>query len=271
MRAQHFFHGGTTHVFLFPKEGIISEIIFDVASFNIRTGRAPDGIHAWIIRKFSTLATIKFLNCNIVALQEAHKFQLKWLLKKLAKYSYVGNGRDGGSKGEHCPILFDNEKFRIISSETKWYGDTPDQVSKLTDASFPRIYTKLVVNISNDTTVEIFNTHLDEKSEERRLRSIKQLAQNINPDMPTIVLGDFNSTRLRNVLDEITSCGLSYALDEKCGGTTNRFSKTTAENAIDHIFVSKHFKVLASSVVRKKFFFLLPSDHWPIIAKLKLI
>lgn len=97
-----------------------------------------------------------------------------------------------------------------------------------------------------------------------------QILQRINPAIPTILMGDFNAQRTNKIFSDIEKFGLRFAHGENCGGTTNSFSKKTREHPIDHILVSEHFEVEFAEVIKRRLFRMLPSDHWPIVAKLKL-
>ncbi|MBQ8213464.1 MAG: hypothetical protein IJZ80_05580, partial [Clostridia bacterium] len=49
-------------------------------------------------------------------------------------YEFVGEGREGGNKGDAVPILYAKEKYNLIEYGTKWLSDTPDVASKLEGA-----------------------------------------------------------------------------------------------------------------------------------------
>jgi len=233
-------------------------------------GHALDGIHSWPFRKYSATRLIKDLNCEIIGLQEALGFQISRIDKALETYDYFGVGRDGEDDGEHCPIFVDSSKLKVLSSETKWFGATPDVPSKISGSKMNRIYTRARVELQNNEVISMFNTHFDEKSNERRKVSMDQLLQQVDQSIPTILLGDFNAYRSNQIFKEIESFGLRFAHDQNCGGTTNGFSRTTKENPIDHILVSNHFDVVSAEVIRKRVFGMLPSDHWPVSATLRL-
>lgn len=260
--------GRISKIYFSRNEQNISEITFSVGSFNIRNGKAFDGFNSWWFRRQTTKKAIENIDCDILGIQEAYRFQKNWLAKQLEQYAHVGLGRNGGNKGEHCPIYYRTENVTSIVSETRWFGDTPGVPSKLPGAGFPRIYTKLHCRINN-AEMDVFNTHLDERSDDYRQKSMVQLVEQIDPHIPTIVLGDFNAKRGDVALEPIEDI-LEYAHDVGSGTTTNSFSDHSVQPAIDHIFVSHHFTVIEAKVLREKCRGRFPSDHWPIKAVVSL-
>ena len=96
-----------------------------VMSFNIRQGHGNDGEDRWELRKDLVAEVIRDAAPDIACLQEVYPFQLEYLLGQLTGYAAVGTGRDGGSQGEHCPLVFRGDRFGLIASETVWLSDTP--------------------------------------------------------------------------------------------------------------------------------------------------
>lgn len=241
-----------------------------VGSFNIRFGTARDGLHSWIFRRFATIKTIQNIDCTILGLQEAHNFQVKYLLSEMKHFEALGEARDGASIGEHCSILYDSNSLIASDVETKWYGPTPDIPTKLEGTSLPRIYTHALFTLSGNKKINVFNTHLDHASNERRAISMKQLLKAVDASVPTIITGDFNAKRDNVIFDQITDHGLHFAAKEPTIGTFQSFGRAKNPSTIDHILVSDHFEVLNYSVIAKRVFGVFPSDHWPIVTELRL-
>ena len=99
-----------------------------VASFNIRNGRAFDGRHSWPLRAAACAQAVAALDADVVALQEVYGFQLRGLLRRLHGYAATGAPRDDGRRrGERCSVLYRTASLELISSETRWYADTPQR------------------------------------------------------------------------------------------------------------------------------------------------
>ena len=70
---------------------------------------------------------------------------------------------------------------------------------------------RTVVEVENKK-LQIFSTYLDDKSEETRLKQTEELLKHVDPDLPTTILGDLNTTDPKNSAD--TKKGMDRFLDE---------------------------------------------------------
>jgi endonuclease/exonuclease/phosphatase family metal-dependent hydrolase len=245
-----------------------------IASFNIRTGWAFDGIHSWPFRRWATAGAIRDLDADVVALQEVHGFQLRWLMRQLRGYGADGEGRDGGSRGERCPLLVRNRDVRALDVRTRWFGDEPERSgTRLPGASAARIATVGDLELTaTSRRFRLVNTHLDARIPANRVRSAEQLAQWVDPTIPTVVLGDFNAPLGDAVIGVLEDVGLRSALPPGSGSTAHGFTGRRDGPGIDHILVSDHWAVHSAGVVRCEGASRrsLPSDHWPVVADLHL-
>jgi endonuclease/exonuclease/phosphatase family metal-dependent hydrolase len=168
-----------------------------VATFNIRTSRAFDGLHSWPLRRHVAVAAIHRLDADIIGVQELHARPRAFLLGHLAEYDAAGEGRDRNGRGEQCALLARTARFTIGEHRTRWFGSTPDRPgSRLPGAGAPRIVTTATLrDIHHGVEIDVWNTHLDERRAVNRVRSAEQLAAWVRADRPTIVVGDFNAER----------------------------------------------------------------------------
>ncbi|MGH9280707.1 MAG: endonuclease/exonuclease/phosphatase family protein, partial [Acidimicrobiales bacterium] len=156
----------------------------------MRNSRALDGRHSWPLRRRSTAEVLQRLDADIVGLLEVYAGALRYLLRSLREYEAVGAGRGRRGGGERCPVLVRSSRFRVLDASTRWFGTTPDAPgTRLPGARSPRVAT--VVRLH---ALDVANTHLDERLRENRRASLTQLAGWVEPDHPTIVMGDFNTT-----------------------------------------------------------------------------
>jgi endonuclease/exonuclease/phosphatase family metal-dependent hydrolase/membrane-associated phospholipid phosphatase len=243
-----------------------------VASFNVRNGRAWDRGNSWPLRSRAAAVMARDLGADILAVQEAFGFQGRFLAAALPGYEQVGRGR-GARGGEWCPVYVRTDRLRVVRTDTRWFGDTPDTPgSRLEGASFPRIGTHVrLAEVAGGRELEIVNTHLDERSRANRLRSVQQLVGWLDPTLPRMVVGDLNAT-LRSepeLFAVLTEASLADALPADAAGTAHDYRGGTDHRRIDHIFVSGDWTVVAAGVVaddrRRRF----PSDHWPVVARLR--
>jgi endonuclease/exonuclease/phosphatase family metal-dependent hydrolase len=241
-----------------------------VASFNIRNGRALDGRNSWWCRRRATAAAIAGLGADVVGLQEAFGFQLRWLLGQLVGVAAVVVGRDDGRRGEHSPIVARTATVRTLSDRTRWFGATPDTVgTRLPEARFPRIATVAELEVvATGAHVQVVCTHLDASDRGRRLTSAEQLVTWLDPSLPRVIVGDLNARPGAPELEPLLAAGYRHALPADAGGTNHDFTGRTDGKRIDHILVSADIEVVDAHVEHPRPFGRLPSDHWPVVADL---
>lgn len=240
-----------------------------IASFNIRNGRALDGRHLWWLRRRATLEAIRALDADVIGLQEAYRFQLRWLTRRLPAYTSHGAGRRDGSRGEWCPILV-RSGIDVLGVVTRWYGESPDEPgTRLAGAAFPRIATIATLSMAG-RAVQVVNTHVDEADASRRLQSAQQLLTWLDRSIPTVVVGDLNATTSEASVRSFVDAGFQDALEGVAGGTAHRFTGGTDGRRIDHVLVDRHWTARAARIAATPAQRPLPSDHWPVVADLEL-
>jgi endonuclease/exonuclease/phosphatase family metal-dependent hydrolase len=244
-------------------------MILRLATFNIRNGRGPDYLHSWPVRRRWTAAAIAALRADVVGLQEVFEYQRRYLDRRLPGLRWFGDGRDGNGLGEQCPVAITDPSLTVVSARTRWFGPEPDRRGcRLPGASFPRIAT-IVRCSSLGVEFEVLNTHLDERVAANRAESVKQLVEWLDPAVPTVVLGDFNTVPSDTaVLGPLTSAG--FLLAPVSGGTSHGFTGSADGAQIDHVFVSPHWTVEEATVARDYTGWRLPSDHWPVRVTVRL-
>lgn len=188
-------------VFLFMSIGGIAQKNndnFTVMSYNIRMNSPNDGINIWDNRKKWLAESIRFFDGEIVGAQEVTHTQLKDLEALLPNYRSIGQGREGGKKGEYSPIFYNEDRFEVLESDTFWLSETPEKLgSKSWDSSLPRIVTW--AKFQDKSTEEIFyffNTHFDHRGSIARKRSAEIITTKIEEiagDEPVILTGDLNT------------------------------------------------------------------------------
>lgn len=243
-----------------------------VATFNVRNGRAFDGLRSWPFRRATTAAAIAGLDAEVVALQEVYSCQRRALLRRLPRYDAVGAGRTGGTQGEACPVLLDPSAVRLDGHATRWFGPTPEVAGTRPDgARFPRIATiaRLLVG-ADQVPVQVVSTHLDAHERSIRIAAAEQLATWLDPTVDRIVLGDLNADPGSPVIEPLLAVGLRDAVPSTEGGTEHAWTGRTDRRRIDHVLVSDRVEVVSARVEHPRPGGRLPSDHWPVVADLRL-
>lgn len=246
-----------------------------VASFNIRNGRALDGCNSWPFRRRATAAMARGLDADLLGVQEAYRFQARYLDRRLPDHDRYGRGRNAKRGGEWCAVYARSARLDVTAATTRWYGDTPEVAgSRLPGAGFPRVATIVdaVDRADDDRALRFVNTHLDERNAANRQRSIELLLDWLDLAVPTIVVGDFNATpdRQPELFAALTAAGLAPALPDDGRGTAHDYRPGTDHRRLDHIFVSRHWTVVDAGVVVDRPHGRYPSDHWPVRATLRL-
>ena len=140
-------------------------------------------------------------------------------------------------------------KFNVIKTKTYFL---PFLGSKI-----PRIATECIIN-NNGKLIRVINTHLClEKYHRVKKRQLNKLYKIISKsDIPTIIMGDFNSKEsnyeFKEFVLKLEKLGISKIKNNK-----NTFNK----KIIDYIFISDSFKVKNIKVDES----INISDHYPLI------
>ena len=204
-------------------------------------------------------------------------------------YAVVGVGRDDAARaGEFSAILFRKDRLRVAEAGTFWFSDTPSvPASKSWGNNITRISTWARFVDRDGRGFYHFNLHLDHESQPSRERSTVLLKQRIDaravaPE-PVVVTGDFNSasatrrswrssgpgpaTRRRAFVDTFR---VRHPDDTTVGTfTAFKFGATSGEK-IDYVLVPPGTEVLAADIVRTSRNDRYPSDHFPVVAKVRL-
>ena len=246
----------------------------NVMTYNIRLDTEADGYNMWDNRKEGIVSLIKEEDVDILGIQEGLPHQIEYLSKQLKDYDFIGEGRDGGNKGEYSAIYFKNEKIILKEEETFWLSETPEIPSIGWDAALNRIVTLGVFEIKNSKKeLIVYNTHFDHIGKVSREKSagliLNHISKNNYQDRPTIVMGDFNADQ-----DEAPIRLLSEQLEDSFKilpfknpiGTFSGFDTISElSDRIDYIF-TKNIKILDYKHIDKKLpSGLWPSDHLPIL------
>lgn len=225
------------------------------------------------------LQMVKDYQPDTIGFQEVSPSWLSVLVSGLwDQYAYVGSGRDGGSQGEHNPIFYKKDVFKLIDSGTKWLSPTPDVLSKFEESSLNRIYTYALLERKSDgTRVLVVNTHFDHKSDEARAKQAKVLVEFLkkNSEYPVILTGDFNCQRYTAPYSTLISAGIknSYDVaDEKLNNDATFTSYGSANRIIDFAFVTpQRLSVVSYKVCSEKINGDYPSDHHPVLIKYTIV
>ncbi len=161
-------------------------------SFNIRVGEQTTA------RRAAVVQNIREVDPDVFGVQEADPAWISYLTENLPEYTLVGEGREGGTKGEYAAIFYRTEQYELIQGGTKWLSLTPGTPSILEGGSqYKRVLT--YAKLQDKETGGVFahiNAHLDYSSDEIARQQINIVTEyaNLFHEYPTFITGDFNQT-----------------------------------------------------------------------------
>ncbi len=265
-----------------------------VMSFNIRYGTAADGENQWTARREMLFDLVRAQNADVIGLQEALGSQIREISAAVPGYAVVGVGRDDAlAKGEYSAILFRTDRLHVAESGTFWFSDTPEvPASKSWGNNITRICTWARFVDRDGRGFWHFNLHLDHQSQPSRERSTELLRKRIEarafPGEPVVVTGDFNvgegNPALRALVaspgpDGVSAQPAPPLVDtfrvvhpgERVVGTFSgfKFGQVNGEK-IDYVLVQPGTEVLSADIVRTSRGDRYPSDHFPVVARVRL-
>lgn len=251
-------------------------------SANIRFNNPADGVNAWPHRKHYLAQLLLGYAPDIIATQEGRYDQLHELLALLPEFEMIAQHRPWIDERMYPTLFVRKNTFELINSFDRWLSETPEVAgSKSFDSAFPRLMTGAVLKhkeISN--SLLIANTHFDHIKPFTRIEQARVLCfevkKVIEPNQHLILMGDYNDSpesETRRVIDTNfphlqDTWGIFNKMEETSHHGFN--SEINAGSRIDWILVDQKAEVLDSFLDKSHRGDVYPSDHYPVIAKIKL-
>lgn len=249
---------------------------------NIRFDNPADGDNAWKHRRLFLKETLLKHSPDVIATQEGRYAQLKDLEELLEDYEIIDQHRSW-IKERMYPVFFVKKNtFEVCKSEDLWLSETPDIAGSLSfESAFPRLMTWVRLQpVNTDKNLVIINTHLDHVKEETRINQVKVLIQETKKfwrgDCPIAFMGDFNDSpesEVRSLINaEFPGIQDSWKLYNKNEETSHHAFTGEMQNGsrIDWILVDQSIKVESSEMDKSRKEGLYPTDHFPIVTRIKL-
>lgn len=152
---------------------------------------------SWFYRADLIAEDIETVAPDIIGFQEATFIHYDYLVDIMDGYDSVMAYRDDFILSEGCPIFWRTDRFEKIDSGSFWLSETPEVMSKDWGSSHYRIavYVILRDKVTNKEFA-VFNTHLDNVSDEARINGIKVVLDKMSEfgDLPSYLMGDMNAT-----------------------------------------------------------------------------
>lgn len=252
-------------------------------SFNLKYASAATP-HSWAERRPVVRELLRQELPTVIGTQEGLYRQLKDIHADLPEqYSWIGLGRDGGSRGEFAAVFYDARELEPLEFDHFWLSEHPGRIAS---RSWGNVVVRMAtwVRFADRSGREfvVLNTHLDHQSERARRRAAELLLHVIGrfgPGLPVVVTGDFNTP---------AETSRTYSLLVGAGGLADtwltareRLSPAYATfhgytrpipdgQRIDWILTSPSFTVESASISTFALDGQFPSDHLPIQAVVSL-
>lgn len=251
-------------------------------TYNLRYASAK-GPEAWPLRRPAMKALLEEFPPDLMGTQEGVYPQLRDLASDLPGHDWIGTGRDGGSRGEFMAIFYRRDRFEPLAYDHFWLSDTPEVIGSSTWGNTNRRMLTSVHFRDRRTHREfhLWNTHLDhalQPAREKGAALIRARLAKLPPSDRVILMGDFNAAATRNVVydaltKEIGFTDSWFASARRRNETLdsfNGFGKPTFNSArIDWILFRGEAEVSHAEVVDLAPGGRLPSDHYPVLARMR--
>lgn len=199
---------------------------------------------SWFFRAKLIRDDLQLVTPDIVGFQEVTPVHYEYLKKILPDYDSTICYRDDFILSEGCPIFYRTDKYEMLDGGSFWLSETPDEMSKSWGSSHYRVATYMILK-EKETGREfaVFNTHLDNESEQARIEGIALVVEKIREfgSIPALLMGDLNAepdtqTLLSTREDFEDSHEIADIADD--GATYHAFGEKLDRERIDYILAS---------------------------------
>ena len=215
---------------------------------------------------------------DVIGFQEVQGVHYSYLKDVMPEYNSIVAYRDNSIIREGCAIFYRADRFEEIDSGYFWLSETPDVMSKDWGSAHYRICVYVCLRDRN-TGKEfiVFNTHLDHKSEEARIKGIEVVLDKIAAldGRPAFLMGDMNALEntptIQSTKENFDDAQKIAAVKTGASYTYNNWGAPKAGNRIDYILIGKGTATVSEyHVVDNNHNGVYSSDHCPIYIKTKI-
>ncbi len=249
-----------------------------VMSSNVRYKNNSDhGKKSWYYRADLLIKNIESVKPAIIGFQEVTPPQYEYLTECLKGFDSVTEYRDDSKMPESCPVFYRTDCYDLVDKGSFWLSETPEVMSVDWNSGCYRVCSYVILrDRAADKKFVVFNTHLDNASEEARIKGIGVVLDKIAQfgDLPSVIMGDFNDVEGSATYIDATKnfYDAKYQLpDPMISCTYQDFGKALDEPCLDYFMISKKgIEVKDYKVITATYDGAYPSDHFPIYLEFKL-
>ena len=248
-----------------------------VMTFNVRLLNPDDGPNIWANRRALFAETVAAADPDLFGTQELFRQQGDDIVRALPQYRWFGRDRRGGHADEHMGIFYRPDRLTLLAQGDFWHSDTPDVPGSISwGHPLPRMVTWGRFRTRDGRRFVALNTHFpyraeDEPAREKAARLIAARLSRIAGADPVVLTGDFNTTP-----DTPAHAALTAALRDVWQsapapkGPALTFHDFTGkpDRRIDWI-LTRGFRPLRVETITRHRAALYPSDHFPVVARLR--
>lgn len=258
-------------------------------TFNVRGSFHEDGVNNWEGRRTLNMAVLARYTPDIIGFQEAQSGNLEDYTTVLAEYdTEPGPLSIRDTETYHrVPIYWRRDPFKRVDSGGFYLSETPDVWSKSWGSTLVRAVTWVRLRaVDADAEFIVLNTHFphEQESELARTESARLIVERMReitaPDLPALVMADFNAVPSNEAYQVFTAAGYSDTYRAAgCLEDVNTFHGFMGDAfemsglRIDWIFTVPGLRQIttrACMVITDHEHPVYPSDHYPVLAELTL-
>ncbi len=241
-----------------------------IVTFNLRFNNPEDGEFSFENRKEEIIHCIETEQPDVIGFQEMRADMEPFMEEQLPGYAWVGHGRTAELGGEHIPMAYRKDKFKMRAFECFWLSNTPSiPGSKFEVQGYhPRICNVLTLySIEDKKSIRVWNLHLDNATAFARKAALqlvvdRSLAYNEAEALPNFIMGDFNAEPGWEEMTPISENPMYTDVSKDIPVTFHGFHKTAEK--IDYIYVNELVHPIECSIWESRPGKICLSDHNPI-------
>ena len=250
-----------------------------IMSANVRCF-APDDLFqkSWFYRAGLLSGDIAEVAPDVICFQEVQDLHYNYLENVMPEYNSVMAFRDKSIIREGCAIFYRADRFEEIETGYFWLSETPDVQSKDWGSAHYRVCVYACLkDLNTGKEFIVFNTHLDHKSEEARIKGIQVVLNKIQEleGRTAFLVGDMNaagnSKTIESTKQSFDDAKKIAAVSDGNKYTYNNWGNPGGKSLVDYILISKGDATVSEyHVVNNSHNGIYSSDHCPIYIKTKI-
>ena len=250
-----------------------------IMSTNVRCYAPDDLFKKSLFYRMELIATdIATVLPDVVCFQEMQGLHYNYLEKVMPDYTSIMAFRDNSIIREGCSIFYRTDRFEEIESGHFWLSETPEVKSKDWGSAHYRICVYVCLKDRNtDKEFIVFNTHLDHKSEEARIKGIEVVLDKIQAleGRTAFLVGDMNasdnSKTIQSTKQRFDDAKKIATVSDGNKYTYNNWGNPGGKSLVDYILISKGTATVKEyRVLNNCYDGIYSSDHSSIYVKTKI-